>query len=141
MKKLLRRRSGAGLIVAVIALVLALTGGAVAAQKLGLGSLSDGAKNKTVGAGKITYVVNTANATTDHQFVSVNCPSGLHAIGGGIKVSHPGVDTSNASWVIDSYPTVAGWAGHVFFTDESQSATTTAVCGVSRVVTGSPPNG
>jgi hypothetical protein len=140
MKKLLRRRPSAALVIAVIALVFALTGGAIAAQQLGLGAFKNGTKNKTVGVGKLTYVTTTAGATSEHQFVSANCPSGLHAIGGGIKVSHPGVDTGSPSWVIDSYPTVAGWAGHVFFDNPGQSATTTAICAVSRVVTGSPPN-
>jgi hypothetical protein len=123
----------------MIALVAALGGTAVAAKKLGLGSLSDGAKNKTVGAGKITYVTNTVQATGPEQAVTVNCPSGLHAIGGGIKLSEPNV-TGNSSWVEDSYPTVAGWAGHVLFDNGGQSATAVAVCATSRAVTGAPPN-
>jgi hypothetical protein len=140
MKKILRRRPSGAMVVAIIALVLALGGTAVAAKKLGLGSLSDGAKNKTVGVGKITYVTNTVQAGNAEQSVSVNCPSGLHAIGGGIKLSEPNV-TGNSSWVEDSYPTVAGWAGHVFFDNPGQSATVVAVCGTSRAITGSPPNG
>jgi hypothetical protein len=140
MKKILRRRPSGAMVVAIIALVLALGGTAVAAKKLGLGSLSDGAKNKTVGVGKITYVTNTVQAGNAEQSVSVNCPSGLHAIGGGIKLSEPNV-TGDSSWVEDSYPTVAGWAGHVFFDNAGQSATVVAVCGISRAITGSPPNG
>jgi hypothetical protein len=139
MKKVLRRRPSAAMVVAIIALVAALGGTAVAAKKLGLGSLSDGAKNKTVGVGKITYVSNTVQAVQSEQTVTVNCPSGLRAIGGGVKLSNPNV-TGDSSWVEDSYPTVSGWAGHVFFTDPSQSATAFAVCGTSRAVTGSPPN-
>ncbi len=44
------------MLIAVIALVVALTGTAIAAKKLSLGALSDAAKNKTVGVGKLTYV-------------------------------------------------------------------------------------
>jgi hypothetical protein len=139
MKRFLRRRPSAALIISMVALVAALGGTAVAAKKLGLGSLSDGAKNKTVGAGKITYATNTVQATNAEQTVTVNCPSGLHAIGGGIKLSEPNV-TGNSSWVENSYPTVAGWAGHVFFDNPGQSATVVAICGTSRVVTGAPPN-
>jgi hypothetical protein len=139
MKRILRRRPSAAMIVAVIALVAALGGTAVAAKKLGLGSLSNGAKNKTVGVGKLTYVTNTAQAAQAEQTVTVNCPSGLHAIGGGVKLSNPNV-TGNSSWVEDSYPTVAGWAGHVLFDNPGQSATAVAVCATSRAVTGSPPN-
>ena len=139
MKKVLRRRPSGAMVVAIVALVLALGGTAVASKQLGLGSLSNGAKNKTVGVGKITYVTNTVSATGPEQSVTVNCPSGLHAIGGGIKLSEPNV-TGDSSWVEDSYPTIAGWAGHVFFNNESQSATAVAVCATSRAVTGSPPN-
>jgi hypothetical protein len=139
MKKVLRRRPSGAMVVAIVALVLALGGTAVAAKQLGLGSLSNGAKNKTVGVGKITYVTNTVGATGPEQSVTVNCPSGLHAIGGGIKLSEPNV-TGNSSWVEDSYPTIAGWAGHVFFDNGGQSATAVAVCATSRAVTGSPPN-
>jgi hypothetical protein len=52
---------GAAIIISVIALVFALAGGAVAAKKLSLGALSDGAKNKTVGVGKLTYVTTTVD--------------------------------------------------------------------------------
>jgi hypothetical protein len=140
MKRVLKRRPSPAMIVSIVALVVALSGTAVAASKLGLGALSNGAKNKTVGVGKLTYVSNTVQAVQPDQSVSVSCPSGLHVIGGGIKLSHPNVDSSDVSWVTDSYPTVAGWAGHVFFTDGSQSATANAICAVSRSVTGSPPN-
>jgi len=140
MKKLIRRRPSPALIIAIVALVVALSGTAVAASKLGLGALSNGAKNKTVGAGKVTYVTNTVGAVQPDQSISVNCPSGLHVIGGGIKLSEPNV-TGDSSWVVDSYPTVSGWAGHVFFDNPGQSATATAACAVSRAVTGSPPSG
>jgi len=138
MKKILRRRPSAAMVVAVIALVAGLGGTAVAAKKLGLGSLSDGAKNKTVGVGKLTYVTQTNQAVQAEQSVSVQCPSGLRVIGGGIKLSDPNV-TGNSSWVENSYPTTAGWAGHVFFDNPGQSATTIAICATSRVVTGAPP--
>ena len=140
MKRVLKRRPSPALIVSIVALVVALSGTAVAASKLGLSALSNGAKNKTVGVGKLTYVTNTVGAVQPDQSISVNCPSGLHVIGGGIKLSNPNV-TGDSSWVTDSYPTVAGWAGHVFFDNEGQSATATAICAVSRSVTGSPPNG
>jgi hypothetical protein len=140
MRKLMRRRPSPAMLVAVIALVLALGGTAVAAKKLGLSALKDGAKNKTVGVGKLTYVTNTVQAQQPDQAVSVNCPSGLRVIGGGIKLNQPNVTGPDQSWVVDSYPTAVGWAGHVFFQDESQNATATAICANSRVVTGAPPN-
>jgi hypothetical protein len=136
MKKVLRRRPSAAMIVAVIALVAALGGTAVAAKKLGLGVLSNGAKNKTVGVGKLTYVTVTSQAVQEEQKLQpANCPSGLHPIGGGIKLSHP-----NDSFVGESYPTATGWAGTGFFQNPTQSATVTAICATSRAVTGAPPN-
>jgi hypothetical protein len=126
------------MLIAVIALVIALGGTAVAAKKLSLGALSDGAKNKTVGVGKLTYVTTTTNATQPQQRVSpAACPSGYNVIGGGIKVSNP---SSVTSFVVDSYPTTTGWDGHVFFTAATQTATTTAICAKSRAVTGAPPS-
>jgi len=134
MKKLLRRRPSAAMIVAIVALVAALGGTAVAAGKIGLSSLSNGAKNKTVGVGKLTYVTQTVQAVQANQpLPTQNCPSGLKPIGGGIRLSDP----SN-SFIADSFPTSSGWGGNVFFQNPSQQATITAICAVSRAVTGSP---
>jgi hypothetical protein len=137
MKKLIPGRPSPAMIIAVIALVFALAGTAVAAKKLGLGALSNGAKNKTVGVGKLTYVTTSVNlpAGQDND-VTATCPSGLKVIGGGIKVG----DTVN-DFVDDSYPTTSGWAGTV---DTSTAvtphpATTTAICAPSLAVTGAPP--
>ena len=130
------RRSSPTLILSVIAVVLALTGTAAAAKLLGLSALTEGAKDKTVGVGKLTYVTATTNATTPDQAVTpALCPSGLNVIGGSIKLSDPGVATSI---VEDSYATSSGWAGHVRFTSGTQTATTTAICAKSRKVTGTP---
>jgi hypothetical protein len=139
MRKLMRRRPSPAMLVAVIALVLALGGTAVAAKQLGLSALKDGAKNKTVGVGKLTYATVTAQAQQQEQTVTANCPSGLQVIGGGVKLSNPNI-TGDNSLVLDSYPTATGWAGHVFFSNPNQSATTTAICATSRKVTGAPPN-
>jgi hypothetical protein len=137
------RRPSPAVIIAIIALVFAFTGGAVAAKKLSLGKLSNGAKNKTVGVGKLTYVQSTANIAQappgdlgiNPTALSAACPPGLRVIGGGIKVSNP-----NQAVVTQSYPTASGWAGTAQnFGDVAHTATTTAICAPSRVVTGAPP--
>jgi putative alpha-1,2-mannosidase len=150
MKKVLRGRPSGAMIVAIIALVVALSGTAVAAKKLGLSALSKGAKNKTVGVGKLTYVSTTKTIPgggvpdgINHP-VSATCPSGLHVIGGGIKVPHPAPSSPGEDdiFIQDSYPTTTGWAGRVAnyaSADNQAIATTTAICAVSRVVTGAPP--
>src|SRR6266511_1547496 len=134
-------RPGAAIIISVIALVFALAGGAVAAKKLSLGALSDGAKNKTVGVGKLTYVTTTINVPptpgTGTQAVSASCPSGLKAIGGGIKL---GTVTVPASYFInDGYLTTTGYAGHVDNNSTASTATVVVACASSRAVTGTPP--
>jgi hypothetical protein len=138
MKKILRRRPSAAMVVAVIALVAGLGGTAVAAKKLGLSALSNGAKNKTVGVGKLTYVNLTTQAVQAEQTVSASCPSGTQVIGGGIKLSNPNVG-GTASFILDSHPAPGGWTGKVLFDNPTQSATVTAICAVSRSVSGAPP--
>jgi hypothetical protein len=125
------RRPSPALIVAIIALVAATAGTSYA---IGLGALSNGAKNKTVGVGKLRYVTTTATSDASLAFpLSASCPAGLEAIGGGIKATNAG-----ASQIDDSYPTTNGWAGHVV--GNGQAYTTIAICAKSRVVTGAPPN-
>lgn len=140
MKKLIPGRPSPAMIVAVIALVFALTGAAYAAT-IGLSDLTKKAKDKTVGVGKLTYVSTTTSIpplTGDElRTVSANCPGGLRPIGGGIKLEPNDADV----WTDDSYPTSAGWTGTVFNgNSDPANATVTVACAVSRVVTGSAPN-
>ena len=137
MTRFRNRLPSPAMVVAIISLVVALAGTAIAAKKLGLSALSDGAKNKTVGVGKLTYVTTTTSVPAGgpvDTFVSAQCPEGLRVIGGGIKMSSPftiGVESS--------HPTTTGWAGAVY-SQVATSATTTAICANSRVVTGAPPS-
>ena len=141
MRKLLRRRPSAAIIVGVIALVFAMTGGAIAAKQIKLGALTDGAKNKTVGVGKLTYVTQSHVVPnpdpTNGTEVTATCPSGLKVIGGGIKGENP-----NEDFIFDSYPTTTGWKGRVYAgggATVSRTFIVTAICAPSRVVTGAPP--
>ena len=132
------RMPSAAMVVAIVAVVAALGGTAIAA-KVGLGALSTSAKDKTVGVGKLTYVTSTAtiaaNATATPN-VSATCPAGTRAIGGGVKINPDNLNTR----VQDSYPTATGWSGTVFNNSgASATATTVAICATSRSVTGTPP--
>jgi hypothetical protein len=142
MKNVLRRRPSGSMIVAVIALVFALAGSAVAAGTISIGDFTKKAKDKTVGVGKLTYV--TTNTTvgnpdpTGGTAVTANCPGGLKVIGGGIKGQDPDSD-----FIFDSYPTTTGWRGRVYAgggATETRTFTTNAICAASRVVTGAPPS-
>jgi hypothetical protein len=142
MKKLMPGRPSPGMIIAVIALVFALAGGAYAADKIGISDLSKKAKNKTIGVGKLTYVTQSFNApdqTTEETLrVSATCPSGTRPLGGGIKISGAGLEDD--TWVQDGYLTTTGYAGHVEQNaTEAQTVQVTVACAVSRGVTGAPP--
>jgi hypothetical protein len=149
MKKVRRRRPSGAMIVGIIALIVGLTGTAVAANKIGLGDLSKKAKKKTVGVGKLTYVNETktipggGSPNGINVPVSATCPSGLKVIGGGIKVPEPAPGPFNDDiYIADSHPTATGWAGRVDNYASSSfpaTATTTAICAVSKAVTGAPP--
>ena len=141
MKKPFPRRPSPAMIVAMIALVAALGGTAIAAGNLKLGSFANGTKNKTVGVGKLTYVQTTHTVPNPDPVGGTNvtaaCPSGLHVIGGGIKGENPDED-----FIFDSYPTATGWKGRVYAgggASVSRTFVVTAVCAVSRVVNGAPP--
>jgi hypothetical protein len=134
------------MIVAIIALVVALTGTAVAAKKLSLKAFKNGTKNKTVGVGKLTYVVTSTSvppsppALEATEVTPAVCPSGTRVIGGGIRTTGP-QHVERFAFVLRSHPTANGWGGAVLSAGSSpitREAITTAMCAVSRKVTGAP---
>jgi hypothetical protein len=138
MKRFLSRRPSPSMFVAVIALVAALSGSAIAAGVLTTNTF----KNRAV-RGPVTYVTsqvnvpNTSGPPLSGQGVHLDakCPSGTHVLGGGIHVS----DQSSMN-VNDSYATSAGWAGTVFnLNPQTQKATITAICARVRHTRGSVP--
>ncbi len=141
------RLPSAAMIIAVIALVMALGGTGFAAKKLlKLGALSDGAKNKTVGVGKLTYVnaqqtYNTNVQPDDGNVLTATCPAGTHVLGGGTKLVSPNYNTSNFFLVLD-HPSTTGFTSRFFAGSAANPhvVQVTAVCGVSRAVTGAPPS-
>jgi len=147
MKKVLRRRPSAAMIVAVLALVVALGGTAVAAKKIGLGSLSPSAKKKTVGVGKLTYVITQQTYNADQPggfngyFLTANCPAGTHPLGGGTKLASP-TYANSSFFLIEDYPSASGFTSHFYAGSSSQAdvVQVTAACGVSQAVNGSPPS-
>jgi hypothetical protein len=134
------RMPSPAMLIAVIALVVALGGTAYAAKKLGLSALSNGAKNKTVGVGKLTYVNVSASVPEsigdeDSHQVSANCPAGLKPLGGGVKLTPHHFNF----WWSDGYLTATGFAANVFnYAGSTRTAVVTVACGVSRSVTGTP---
>ena len=128
MKKVSRSLSTPAMIVAVVALIVAVGGSAVAG-----GVLTTKKFNKKGVQGPIAYATTTTGPVTGAAVaLSASCPAGYRVVGGGIKSSNPAT-----SQVDDSYPTSTGWAGHVI--GNGNSYTTTAVCAKSQSIIGLPP--
>ena len=127
------------MVIAIVALVAALAGTAVA----GGGFLTKKKfKNQAV-RGPVTYVTtNTSDVDdgftpTSFQTATATCPAGTHVIGGGIKGQFPDTD-----FIFDSYPTATGWSGRVFANHgagTTSTFTTTAICATVKNVSGTPP--
>ena len=144
MRKILRRRPSAAMLVAIAALIAALAGTAVA----GGGFITKRKFNNRINGvnavvatkvgGPITYSSVTVNVPTSGaagQDVAAPCPPGTQPTGGGIKVSND-VD----EFVNDSHVTSTGWAGTVFNgSATTHTATTTAICVIVSATAGSRP--
>jgi hypothetical protein len=145
--KRFRNLPTAAMIIAVIALVFALGGTGFAAKKLlKLGAFADGTKNKTVGVGKLTYVStqqsydSTADPSGGYSLTAL-CPANTRAIGGGTKLISDTYSNGNYFFVND-YPSTTGFTSRFFAGaggDPADVVQVTAVCAVSRAVTGAPP--
>lgn len=131
MKRFRPRRPSAAIIIAVIALVAAIGGTAIAGSpfvkttKFKKFKQNTNSRFSQTVQGPVNYVTaaftNPAGASTD---VAASCPAGTVPTGGGIKVENDATQRVN-----DSHPTVAGWAGTVISTAAtSHSAQITAIC-------------
>ena len=119
---------GPAMIVAILALVAAMAGTSVAA--IGLGALSNKAKDKTVGVGKLTYVGTTTTGTGNAIRVEAKCPSGLNLIGGGVHTSNPA-----NSEVEESHPDSQNDWEAVVRAAGNETIEAIAICAKSRKVT------
>jgi hypothetical protein len=129
------------MILAVIALVAALGGTAVA----GGGFLTKKKFQNQAIRGPITYAVTTTPVPAavppngnSYVTVSATCPGGTKVVGGGIKI--PDATGGNDAYQNDSYATPIGWAGNVSnYSAAATTATTVAVCVSAKSSSGSPP--
>lgn len=139
MKRFIRRRPRPGTIIAIVALIVALAGTAVAAGPfLPKRKFVNFKGNALKG---LTYVTNSQSVPvgtggTDFTRVVANCPGGLVPVGGGVKLSPQ--DTN--FWWEDGYLTSSGYAAHVHNeTSDPGTAAVTVSC-VRTKTTGSPPS-
>jgi hypothetical protein len=145
MKRVLKRRPSAAIVVAIIALIAALAGTAVAGGGFLPKSKFANFKKNTAVKGPITYVNQTQNVNTvtasSGLNVTATCPGGFFPVGGGAK-SNVSSTTSNF-FVENSYPSTNGWTALVFAGTGAppgtpESVTVTAIC--ERATTsGTPP--
>ena len=146
MKKVIQRRPKAAMIVAIIALVAALGGTAVAGGGFLPKSKFTKFKQNAAVKGPITYVNQTQNVNnnitgTTGTNITANCPSGFFPVGGGAKTSTSS-ETSNF-FVLNSYPSTSGWTALVFAgfgpaPGTPESVTVTAICEKAKT-SGTPP--
>jgi len=137
MKKLVRRCPSPAMIIAIVALVVALGGTAIA----GGGFLTKKKFNKfrSNAVQGLTYASNTVSVPRstgdiDYTKVSASCPAGLHPLGGGVDLD----PNDSGYWVGDGYLTATGYAAHVFNgLTVSASATVTVACAAGNA-TGGP---
>lgn len=147
MRKVLRRRPTPAMIIAVIALVAALAGTAVAGGSFLPKSKFSNFKKNTAVKGPVTYVnqtqsVNTTTSTSGAgQNITATCPGGYVPIGGGAKTNES--STTSTLFTVNSYPSATGWTALVFAgtgppTPTSESVTVTAIC-AKTTTSGTPP--
>jgi hypothetical protein len=127
MSRIRKRLPSPAMIVAIVAVIAASAGTSFAA--IGLSGLTKGAKNKTVGVGKLTYVGTSTQGTGNDIHVAAKCPTGLHLIGGGVHTSDPA-----RSEVEESHPATQDTWEAVVRAHGTETIEAVAICAKSRVV-------
>jgi hypothetical protein len=131
------------LVVAIVALVLATAGTALAVNQFGVGALREGARQKVVGVGKLVQVTTTTTVpvTTVQEpttTVKATCPTApignLQPISGGVKLEVKDPDFA----VLDSHAIANGWTATVYNdTADAHKADLVLSCARSIAVSGS----
>jgi hypothetical protein len=126
------------MIVAIIALVAALGGTAIAGS--GFVTTKKFKKFKKTALTQLTYVNNSVTVTPsnstgfDGKQVTATCPSGQHPLGGGVKLQN-----NDELWWDDGYLTPTGYASRVFnYTGSDKTALVTVACVTAKKTTGAP---
>ncbi len=142
MKPLRLRRPGAPMIIAVIALVAAIGGTAIAGGPPFLPKKKFQNFKPNVLKTPITYVTATqsvSSANVNATQIVATCAGGTHPTGGGVKVESPNFDT-----VVDQYPTAQSYVAHVFAGSSgptvSHNITVIAACVTANTTAGTPPS-
>jgi hypothetical protein len=139
------------MIVAVVALVFAVSGIAVAGipkSGLKLGMFQDSARNSLAGTGVIQYAAaahNTGDAAEgDIKQFDVKCELSKKATAGGFKWTGATPPPADAVELLDAYPNGSGFVVRIRITDpalaDNQALSVFANCVKSRAQRGTPPS-
>ena len=140
-------KNSRGTILGVIAVVLALTGTAVAAKSnLKLGMFDDTSRNTLAGTGVIQYAAQPAttgdiSATTPQTF-TVKCELSKKATAGGFKWTGANAPLPADYEYLDGYPNGSGYVIRLYIlgpTAEKQPLSVYSNCVKSRSQRGTPP--
>jgi|tagenome__1003787_1003787.scaffolds.fasta_scaffold20709024_2 hypothetical protein len=139
------RKPSPGVILGVIAVVLALGGTAVAASNLKLANFEPSSRDRLAGTGVIQYAsqtYDTGGTSPDLKVFSVKCAAEKKATAGGFKwLGTPPIPTDYQ--FVDAYPTGGGFTVRLRVTGATGANKQLAVyanCVKSRKQDGTPPS-
>jgi hypothetical protein len=137
-----------GTLLGVVALVLALTGTAVAAGNLKLGDFDGSSRNRLAGTGVIQYAAQPYDTGVSASFAEIHtfkvqCELAKKATSGGFKWTDAAPPKQGDYQVLDQYPNGGGYVVRMYIkpggTAEHQHLTVYSNCVKSRQQTGVPP--
>jgi len=137
-----------GLLLGIVAVVLALAGTAVAAGNLTLGAFTPDSRDRLAGTGVIQYASQAYNtgdvaAPRELKTFSVKCELAKKATSGGFKWTGQNPPGPASYEYLDSYPTGGGFTVRLYIENgsaaENQPLSVYANCVKSRKQTGVPP--
>jgi hypothetical protein len=138
-----------GLVLGVVAVVLALAGTAVAVENLRLADFEPSSRDRLAGTGVIQYAAQAHNtgdvgAPRELKTFSVQCELAKKATSGGFKWTGPNPPGPAAYEYLDSYPTGGGFVVRIYIEDgmaaENQPISVYSNCVKSRKQNGVPPS-
>jgi hypothetical protein len=147
MKRIRLRRPSAGMILGVIAVVLAVAGTAVAAANLRLADFEGSSRDRLAGTGVIQFAAHPATtgavSPTNPQTFSVKCELSKKATSGGFKWTGATPPPPDDYEYLDGYPNGGGYVVRVYVlgpTAANQPLSVYSNCVKSRKQNGTPPS-
>jgi hypothetical protein len=142
------RMPSPGVVLGIVAVVLALAGTAVAASNLKLANFEPSSRDRLAGTGVIQYAAQGYNTGTVTSFdevktFSVQCELAKKATSGGFKWTGSTPPKQGDFQVLDQYPNGGGYVVRMYIkpagTAENQALSVYSNCVKSRKQNGAPP--